>query len=150
MNTKKGINLFVERAIAAMFKKYRKLYDGPIIVKPVVSSFNPDGITPLYRKKTLETMNFVKDKRCGKIKGRTCANWSKQRTYLKLDESVYSPTCLNEALMSTLVIDDMDQGYIAIFDVPGYFIQTEIPADKFLLIWIRDDFVDVMFEVNPE
>ena len=37
---------------------------------------------------------------------------------------------------------------MAIFDVPGSFIQTAIPADKFLLMRIGDEFVDVMCEVK--
>ena len=39
---------------------------------------------------------------------------------------------------------------MAIFYVPGDFVQTALPADKFLLMEIRDEFVDVMCEVNPE
>ena len=118
--------------------------------KTVVAHFDPDGLTPLDRNKTLEDMNLIKDKRCGKIKGRTCSNGSKQRNYLKPDESVYSPTCSTEALMATFVIDAMEQRYVAILDVPGDFLKTALPADRFLLMRIRDEFVDVMCEVNLE
>ena len=93
MNAKKGITLFGERAIAAMFKEYKQLEDGPMPGKPVLAPFNPDGLTPLDEKKTLEAVKLIKEKRCGKIKGRTRANGSKQGKYLKPDESVNSPTC---------------------------------------------------------
>ena len=52
--------------------------------------------------------------------------------------------------METSVIDATDQRDVAIFDVPGDFLQTVLPADKFLLMRIRDEFVDVMCEVKPE
>ena len=52
--------------------------------------------------------------------------------------------------MPTLFIDVMEQGDVSIFHVPGVFLQTALPEDKFLMMWIRDEFVDVMCEVNPE
>ena len=52
--------------------------------------------------------------------------------------------------MATLFIDAMAQIDVAIFDVPRAFPQNAIPADKFLMMRIRDEFVDVMSEVNPE
>ena len=52
--------------------------------------------------------------------------------------------------MATLVNDAMEQRDVAIFDVPGDFLQTTLPSDKFLLMRIRDEFLDVMCEVNPE
>ena len=44
----------------------------------------------------------------------------------------------------------MDQRDVAIFDVPVDFLQTSLPAYKFLLVQITDKFVDVMCDVNPE
>ena len=53
-------------------------------------------------------------------------------------------------MMATLVIYAMKQRDVVILDVPGYFLQTAIPADKFLLMRIRYEFVDAIYEVNPE
>ena len=33
---------------------------------------------------------------------------------------------------------------------PTFYLQTTLPADKLLLMRIRDEFVDVMCEVHPE
>ena len=127
MNAKKGIKLFVKREIAAIFKEYNQLYDGPILGKPVVAPFNSGGLTPLDRNKTLEAVNLIKDKRCGNIKVSACVNDSKQIKYLKPYERVYSSTCSTEALMATLVIYAMDQRYVSIFNVSGDFLQTALP-----------------------
>ena len=150
MNEKKGITLFGEIAITDMFKEYNQLDDGPIKSKPVVAPSNPDGLTSLYREKTSEAVNLIKEKCCGNIKGRTCANGSKQRKYQKPDESIYSPTRSTKALIATLVKDAVELRNDVILDVPGVFLQTTLPADKLLLMQIKDEFVDVMCEVNPE
>ena len=52
--------------------------------------------------------------------------------------------------MKILVIGATEQVDVTILDVPGDFPQTPIPADKFLLLQIRDEFLDVMCEVKPE
>ena len=150
MNEKKGIKIFVEIEITYMFKGYKQLDYGPMPGKPLVAPFNTDGLTPIDRNKILEAVNLIKDKHCGNIKGRTCENGSKQRNYLKLDESVSSPTCSTKPLMETLVIYAMEKRYVAIFYVPGAFLKTALPSDKFLMLRIRDEFVDVICEVNPE
>ena len=51
--------------------------------------------------------------------------------------------------MEILVIDAMEQRDVAIITVPGDFLQTALPVDNFLLMRVRDEFVDVMCEVNP-
>ena len=149
MNAKKGIKLFGERAVAAMFKEYKQLDKGPMPGKPV---FGPISYNSLSRKEVneaLEAVNLIKEKRNGKIKGRNCANWSKQRQYLKEGETVYSPTCTAESLMATLVVDAMEKRDVAIFDVSGAFLQTKMPDDKNVILIIRNEFVDILCEVNP-
>ena len=78
MNTKKGMHIFGECAVAGMFKERKQTKESPIPRKPV---FEPqDGkMTPLKKKKTLEAVNLIKEKRDRKIKGHTGANGSKQK-----------------------------------------------------------------------
>lgn len=61
-----------------------------------------------------------------------------------------SHTVSTEALMATLVVDAMEKQDIAIFDVPGAFLQTEMPEGKHVILTIQDAFVDILCEVNPE
>lgn len=150
MTAKRGMKLFGERAVAAMFKEYKQLNEGAVPGKPVLGPIDPDTLTPADRQQALEAVNLIKEKRDGKIKGRTCANGSEQKKFLKEDESVASPTCSVESLMSTLIIDAYEGRDIAIYDVPGAFLQSDIPKNKKILMIIRGDFVDIMCEVNPE
>ena len=52
--------------------------------------------------------------------------------------------------MSTPLIDAMEQRDVAFFDVPGDYLQTDVLEDKQIISRIRDDFVDIMCEVNPD
>ena len=50
--------------------------------------------------------------------------------------------------MSTLLIDATEQRDVAVFDVPGAYLQTEMPVDKRILLHTRYEFVDIICEVN--
>ena len=82
------------------------------------------------KKRALEAVNLIKKKRCGKLKGRTCADGSKQKRYLKHGETISSPTVSLEAIVGTLLIDANEKRDVAIFDVPGAYLQAEMPREK--------------------
>jgi hypothetical protein len=111
---------------------------------------NPSTISWEEKKQALEAVNLIKKKRCGKIKGWTCANSSKQKKYLKHGETISSPTVSNEALLGTLVIDVLEERDVAIFNVPGAYLQAKMPKEKNMLMKFRDEFVDIMCDINEE
>ena len=150
MSAKAGIKKFGDRAVAAMFSEYKQLNNGVVTGKPVFGTIDPNILTNEEKGRALEAVNLIKKKRCGKIKGRTCANGSKQKRYLKHGETISSPTVSLEAIIGTLLIDAKEGRDVAIFDVPGAYLQAEMPAEKKLLMVFRDEFVDIMCEVNPE
>jgi hypothetical protein len=150
MSAKAGIKEFGERAVAAMFKEFKQLNEGAVPGKPVFGQQDANELTYEEKKKALEAVNLIKEKRNGIIKGRTCADGSKQKRYLKRGETISSPTVSTEALMGTLAIDIKEGRDIAIFDVPGAYLQAEMPKDKKVLMKLRGQFVDIMCEVNPE
>ena len=55
-----------------------------------------------------------------------------------------------EAIVGTLLIDAYEDRDVAIFDVPGAYLQAEMPKEKKLLMKFRDEFVEIMCEVNPD
>jgi hypothetical protein len=150
MTAKTGIKHFGERAIAAMFKEFKQLNEGAVPGKPVFGKQDATELTYEEKKRALEAVNLIKEKRSGIIKGRTCANGSKQKRYLKRGETISSPTVSTEALMGTLAIDIKEGRDVAIFDVPGAYLQAEMPKEKKVLMKLRGQFVDIMCEVNPE
>ena len=144
MGAKKGIKLFGQRAVAAMFKEYNQLNDMSVFGK-----VDPDTLTQEQKKKALRAINLITEKRCGKIKGRAVADGRTQRAYIPREEAT-SPTVSTESLMVSLVIDAFEKRDVAIFDVPGAYLNAYMPDDKFVLLKLEGEFVDIMCEVNPE
>ena len=150
MTAKEGIKKFGERAIAALFKEYNQLDKGAREGQPVLAPINPDTLTTTQKRQALYAVNLIKEKRCGKIKGRTCADGSRQKRYLSQDENISSPTASLEGIMTTLAIDAHEKRDVVTVDIPGAFLQSEMPKDKHIHMKFTDDFVDIMCEVNPE
>ena len=150
MPAKKGIKLFKERDIAAIYKEFKQLDEGAVPNKPVVLPQDPSKLTREEKSRALEAVNLIKEKRNGKIKGRTCADGSKQKHYLKDGEDFTSPTISLEALFTTMLIDIFEGRDIATFDIPGAYLHAEMPEEKQILLKLRGEFVDIMCEVNGE
>ena len=130
MNAAQGIKKFGQEAIAAIWKEYKQLNEGAVPGKPVFGEVDPHTLTDMEKYSALEAVNLIKKKRSGVIKGRTCANGSRQRRFLKPGETVASPTVSLEALLGTLVIDVYEDRDVCIFDVPGAYLQASMPKEK--------------------
>jgi hypothetical protein len=63
-----------------------------------------DDLSPEQQKRALQYLMYLKQKRCGRIKARGCADGRKQRLY-KTKEETSSPTVSTEAVFLTLIID---------------------------------------------
>ena len=86
------------------------------------------------------------------IKGRTCADGSGQRKYLKQDESVASPTASLESLFVSLMIDDYESRDIGTYDVHGEYLQARLAPeenDERVLLKLRGNSVDITCKANP-
>ena len=66
---KKGIKKHGESAVAATYKEYTQLED-----KKVMGVLKPESLTRSQKKGALRAINLIKEKRSGKLKGRTCAD----------------------------------------------------------------------------
>ena len=133
-----------------MYKKFNQLDKGAMPNKPVVLPQDPTKLASTEKREALEAVNLIKENLTGIIKGRTCANGSKQRIVLKDGEDFVSPMMSLEALFISLVIDTPEGRYIDTFDIPDTYIHAEIPEYKQILLKLRDEFVDIMFDVNEE
>ena len=93
---------------------------------------------------------FLKDKRDSTIKGRGCADGRRQRLYMAKDQTS-SPKISNESLFLTLTIDDKDGRDVASCDIPGAFLQTDMPegADK-VHIKLDRAMVEILAKINPQ
>ena len=69
MTARKGIRLYGEAAITAIFNEYKQLRD-----LEVFGEIKDEDLTPEVKRNALRVINLIKKKRCGKIKGRTVAD----------------------------------------------------------------------------
>ena len=54
-----------------------------------------------------------------------------------------------KALLVQLIIDAFEERAMEIIDVPGAYLKSDMPEDKFVLLKLESEFVDIMCEVNP-
>ena len=130
----KGIKEYGERAITAMTKELIQLDEGAVKNKPVIEAIDYNTLTDGDKKKALDAVNIIELKRDGRLKGRSCANGSKQRAYLTEYESVASPTVSQEGIITTLLIGAYEGRKHVSFDVPGAFSKADMPDDKLVLL----------------
>ena len=120
----KGLKIFGDPGIDAVMKELKQLHD-----LRVMSPCRPEELTREEVKRALPYLMFLKRKRCGKIKGRGCADGRSQREFISKDQAS-SPTVSLYALMLSCVIDAIQRRDVATVDIPGAFLQTPMPEDE--------------------
>ena len=135
-----------------MVKELKQLDNGSMKGKHVVVPTDPSKLTKSERWASVDAVNLIKQKRNGDIKGKTCANDKKQRIYVKVEEVTYSPSVTLVSILTTLTIDAHDGRDVAIVDVPGAYLHTDMPQTegKTVLLKFKGDFVDIICIVNKE
>ena len=141
MSARAGIRRFGDAARDAMRREFQQLDN-----KGVFDPIRADALSPATRKQALRCINIIKEKRDGKIKGRTCADGRPQRLlYDKADTS--SPTASSDAIMLTLMVDAIERRDVATADVAGAYLNAEM--DDFVLMKLTGEDVQIMCDVNP-
>ena len=142
MTADQGIKQYGELAVAALMKEFAQLDDMNVFVR-----VDHTTLTDEQKSEALTLINLIKEKRCGKIKGRTVADGRKQRAIYSKEE-ITSPTVSTDALLMSLVIDAIEKRFVANGDVPGAYLQTFMP--DFVLVKVTGKSVDVLCETNPQ
>ena len=91
---------------------------------------------------------LAKQKRCGRSKGRTCANDRKQRDNFTKEETEI-PTVALKLVCLTSAIDAKWKRDAATLNLPSAFMQTNI-EDKCVLMKLRGAVAWLMVRVAPE
>ena len=145
---KKGIEKFKDKGYESAKGEMAQLHERNCW-KPIKVS----GMTASEKRKALESLIFLVEKKSGKIKSRHCANGSKQRTWMNGDETS-SPTVMTESVLLTSTIEAEENRDIATFDIPNAFIQTPVEetdaqGDR-IVMKIRGPMVDMLVEIDPD
>ena len=141
MSAKAGLKVFGSEGAHALMKELRQL-----VTMNVMSGCDSRVLTKDQKHRALKYLMFLKEKRCGRIKGRGCADGRKQRLY-KTKEETSSPTVSIEALLLSCMIDAMEKRDVATLDIPGAFMQADI--DEEVHIKFDGELIDLLCQVDP-
>jgi hypothetical protein len=91
---------------------------------------------------------FLKQKQCGRIKGRGCADGQKQQVY-KTKEETSAPTVSVESLFLSCIIDAKEgRTKVVTCNIPGAFMQANI--NKVLHVCLEGPLAQLLTKVDPE
>jgi hypothetical protein len=79
---KQGIKKFGKKGIAATHKEMKQLHD-----RVVFKSISIEAMTKLEKKRAMESLIFLTDKRDETVKSRMCVNGSTQQAYNSHEEA---------------------------------------------------------------
>ena len=116
----KGLKVFGEAGAEAVVKELQQLHNRGVMTLKAAHE-----LTQQECWNALQYLMFLKQKRCGKIKGRGCADGQKQHKWLgKEDTSL--PTIMTESVMLSCMIDMKEGCHVAMADIPGAFMQMNL------------------------
>ena len=144
---KAGLKRFGEKGKISTLNEMKQLDD-----REVFYPINVNDLTDQERRRAMESLLFLVEKRDGKIKARFVANGSSQRAYMGREQSA-SPTVMTESIMITSVIDAKQKRDVMTCDIPNAFVQTEMDkAEKGerVTMKIRGALVDILLEMDYE
>ena len=98
-------------------------------------------------QKALESLIFIKEKRDGTLKGRTCTDGRKQHGHVSKEDAA-SPTVSLEAVLMTCVLEAREKCDVAIIDIPNAFVQVEWQGET-VLIKLRGRMAELMVQTSP-
>jgi hypothetical protein len=144
---KKSIKKFGDPAIEAAQKEMKLMVDRRCFDPISKADFNE-----VERRRALESLKFLSEKKDGTLKARHCANGSAQREYMQREE-VTSLTVNTESTMLTAVIEAEDSRDVATCNIPNAFIQTEVEdvdqQGNRTVMNIRGALVDLLCQLHP-
>jgi len=142
MTAKAGIKKHGKEAEVALMQEFAQLEE-----LSVFEAVKPDSITKTQKREALRAINLIKEKRDGRIKGRTVADGRPQRSLYDKSETA-SPTVSTEALLLSIIVDAHEGRDVATADVAGAYLKAEM--DDFVLMKFTGQSVDIMCEMNAK
>eukprot|EP00980_Cylindrotheca_fusiformis_P010264 scaffold2279_cov88-Cylindrotheca_fusiformis.AAC.1 len=144
----KGLKVFGEKGKKAATKEMDQLYKRncfePVSVK---------DMKPSEKRKAMEALMFLTEKRDGTIKGRMVYNGKPATRDWLSREDAASPTASLESVFLTATIDAHEGRDVMTADVPNAFIQTQMPEQKEgedrVIMKITGVLVDLLVDLDP-
>ena len=142
MSAKRGLKVFGKGGADAIVAEMHQVHYRKVI-KPVWAH----KMTRDEKRNALKYLMFLKQKRCGKIKARGCADGRKQRLW-KTKEETSAPTVRTESCFMSCTIDAMEGRVVYTIDVPGAFMQADI--DELVHVKFEGELAELLVKVDPK
>ena len=142
MSAKVGIKKHGNAAEAAMMQEFAQLE-----ALDVYDPIDPTTLTAKQRRESLRAINLIKEKRDGRLKGRTVADGRSQRSMYDKSETA-SPTVSTDALLLSIIIDAHEGRDVATADVAGAYLKADM--DDFVVMKFTGESVDILCNMNPK
>jgi hypothetical protein len=116
LSLKAGLKEWYDQAFTAAQSEMKQLY--------FCNTFKPKHwreLSQVQRQTALESHMFLKQKRDGKIKGRTVAGEKNQRDYIS-KEDASSSTVATESVLLLCIIDTKEERDVTVVDMPNAFV----------------------------
>jgi hypothetical protein len=127
-NLKQGVQRFSDQGKQAVMAELQQLYD-----RDVMEPISKSNLTHDKQCGALRYIMFAKEKRCGKIQGRGCANGRPQRDNMT-KEDTSSLTVATEALILLCMIDATKHQDVATCNISGTFVQSKMEGKVIMKI----------------
>ena len=141
MSLKRGLKRFGKLGADAVVSEMKQLE-----IRKVIKPTKASDLTRAQKRAALEYLMYLKQKRCGRIKGRGCADGRKQRLY-KTKEETSSPTVSTEALFLTSLIDAEEEREVVTVDIPGAFMHADM--DELVHMRLSGPMAELLVRVDP-
>ena len=138
---KKGLQVFGPKGTEAVFAEMKQLHE-----RNVCEPIHTEDLSIEQKSKALGYLMFLKQKRCGRIKGRGCADGRKQRIWTTKEDST-SPTVSTEAVLLTSVIDAKERREVMTVDIPGAFMQGD--QDETVHMKLEGKLAELLAQCDP-
>jgi len=142
MSAMAGIKKHGQLAVDALLAELGQLDD-----KNVFEPCDASLLSREQKKQALCAVNLIKEKRCGRLKGRTCADGQSQWVGYTKEETT-SPTVSTDALMLSIIIDAYENCDVVTADVEGAYLHADM--EDFVLLKMVGEAADIMCDVNPK
>ena len=141
MTAKAGIRKHSQAAIDALMKEFAQLHN-----QETFDPVHAHSLTKEQREAALQSVNLIKEKRNGDIKGRSCADGRKQRSlYTKGEMS--SPTLSSESLLMLLCVDAIEECDTTFCDLAGAYLNALMK--ELVHMKLTGEVVDIMGDLDP-
>lgn len=118
---KKGLMVFGEEGEKAVTKELGQFHDMSVFIP-----MDPTKLTKEERAAALASLIFLKQKKDGTVKARTCADGRKQRE-TTAEEDAASPTVSIESIFMSCAIEAGEGRSVSVIDLPGAFLHADCP-----------------------